>query len=63
MLNDYPVAYTVNRFSAILQKHSIETVLDWHDCEKQNRNEFLKSIEKKKVNDYCVFFRRKLQNE
>ena len=37
VLNDYPVAYTVNRFSAVLQKHSIETVLDWHDCEKQIR--------------------------
>lgn len=28
-----------------------------------DRNEFLKSIGKKKVNDYSVFFRRKLQNE
>ena len=37
VLNDYPVAYTVNRFSAVLQKYSIETVLDWHDCEKQIR--------------------------
>ena len=37
VLNDYPVAYTVNRFAAVLQKHSLETVLDWHDCEKQIR--------------------------
>ena len=37
VLNEYPVAYTINRFSAVLQKHSIETVLDWHDCEKQIR--------------------------
>lgn len=37
VLNDYPVAYTVKRFSAVLQKYSIETVLDWHDCEKQIR--------------------------
>ena len=26
VLNDYPVAYTVNRFAAVLQKHSLETV-------------------------------------
>lgn len=37
VLSDYPVAYTVNRFLAVLQKHSIETVLDWHDNEKQIR--------------------------
>lgn len=37
VLNEYPVAYTINRFSAVLQKHSIETVLDWHDSEKQIR--------------------------
>lgn len=37
VLSEFPVAYTVKRFSAVLQKHSIEKVLDWHDSEKQLR--------------------------
>lgn len=37
LLSEYPSAYSVNRFSAILQKRSIESILDWHDDEKQLR--------------------------
>lgn len=37
LLAEYPSAYSVSRFSAILQKRSIESILDWHDDEKQLR--------------------------
>lgn len=37
VLSEYPGAYTVKRFSAVLQKYSIEEVLDWRDSEKQYR--------------------------